>query len=157
MALRLQIDARPQTINDVFVVVDFNATARAATGAHAGLFFQEPDALFVEKILAAQGANRAEIDHVARELVFERLAREDVDLGMVAAIDDLQLRRARYFARETHAPRAHDAAVGEQGNLVADSRLVGGRVLFVDHPAFGATVTVAEVLQTAFPRLVADR
>ena len=44
---------------------------------------EEPDALLVKKILAAQGADRAEIDDVAGQLVVQRLAREDVDLGVM--------------------------------------------------------------------------
>ena len=51
---------------------------------------QVPDALLVEEILAAQGADGAEIDDVAGQLVVERLAGEDVDLGVIAAVDDLQ-------------------------------------------------------------------
>ena len=50
--------------------------------------------MLVEEILAAQGPDRAEIDDVAGQLVVERLAGEDVDLGVVAAVDDLQLGRA---------------------------------------------------------------
>jgi len=53
MALRQQVDARPQSINDVFIVVDVDAAACAAAGANAGLVLQEPNSLLVEKIFAA--------------------------------------------------------------------------------------------------------
>ncbi len=43
----------------------------------------------IEKILAAQCANRANIDHITSELVVERIARKNVDLGMIASVDDL--------------------------------------------------------------------
>ena len=56
---------------------------------------QVPDALLVEEVLAAQRADRAEVDDVAGQLVLQRLAGEDVDLGVVAAVDDLQLGRRR--------------------------------------------------------------
>ena len=46
---------------------------------------QVPDALLVEEVLAAERADRAEIDDVAGQLVFQRLAGEDVDLRVMAA------------------------------------------------------------------------
>ena len=95
MALRLRIVARPQAIDDVLIAVQLNATAGRTIGANALLGLQVPDALLVEKILAAQRADRAEIDDIAGQLVVERIAGENVDLGMMAAIDDLQLGRRR--------------------------------------------------------------
>ena len=59
------------------------------------VLLQEPDALLVEEVLAAQRADRAQIDDVAGQLVVERLAGKDVDLGVVPRSDDLQLRRRR--------------------------------------------------------------
>ena len=64
---------------------------------------QPPDALLVEKILAAQRTDRAEIDHVAGQLVVARLARENVDLLVRAAIDNLQFGGAADLAREADA------------------------------------------------------
>src|SRR5438132_13978935 len=93
-----------------------NAAASAAIRADAFCFLQVPDALLVQEILAAEGADRTEIDDVAGQLVLQRVTGEDVDLGPVAAIDDLQFGRARNLARETNAARAHDAAIGEQGD-----------------------------------------
>ena len=50
-----------------------------AAGADAAVPPHEPDPLLVQKILVAQRPDRAEIDHVARELVVQREAGHDVD------------------------------------------------------------------------------
>ncbi len=70
-------------------------------------FLEEPHALLVEKVLAAQGADRAEIDDVAGQLVVDRLAGEDVDLGMMAAVDHLQLGACRQISRVKRTQREH--------------------------------------------------
>ena len=56
---------------------------------------QVPDALLVEEVLAAQRADRAEIDDVAGELVLQRPAGKDVDLLVVAAAGHHAVRRCR--------------------------------------------------------------
>src|SRR6202011_1260000 len=114
------------------------AAPGAAVGADALLRFQVPDALLVEEVLAAEGADGAQIDDVAGQLVVQWLAGEDVDLGVAAAVDDLQLGGAGNLAREADAARAHDAAVGKERDLVGELRLVGRLVLLVHHPAFRA-------------------
>src|SRR5437660_46488 len=82
---------RPQPVDNVLVAIGPDAAAGAAVGANAPLRLEEPDALLVQEVLAAQGADRTQIDDVAGQLVVARLAGEDVDLGVVAAVDDLQL------------------------------------------------------------------
>src|SRR5262249_6180916 len=114
-----------------------------------------PDALLVEEVLAAQRADRAEIDDVGGQLVIERIAGEDVNLGMMAAVCDLQLGLAADLAREADAAAAHDAAVGEQRDVGADVRLVGRRELVVDHAALSIAMLEAVVLQHALAGLVA--
>ena len=86
------------------------------------VLLHEPDALLVEKVLVSQGADRAKIDHVARHLVFQRIAGKDVDLFVAAAIDDHQLARAADLAREPHAAAAHHAAIDEQRDRAAHAR-----------------------------------
>src|SRR5439155_10911874 len=114
MALRLRIETRPETIDDVLVFIDEDAAPGAAIRADGLVRFEGPNALLVKEVFTAQGPHRAEIDDVAGQLVVARLAGEDVDLRMVAAVDDLQLRRAADFPREADAARAHDAAIREQ-------------------------------------------
>ena len=101
--LRLRIRPRPQAVDVVLVLIDVDAATGAAAGADAVGALQPPDALLVQEVLAAQRADRAEVDHVAGQLVVARLAGEDVDLFVRAAADDLQLRRAADLAREPHA------------------------------------------------------
>ena len=67
-------------IDAVLVLLDPDRAAGRAAGADAGVPLHEPDPLLVEEILVAQRADRAEIDHVARELVVQREAGHDVDL-----------------------------------------------------------------------------
>ena len=66
----------------------------ASTGADRRRLLQQPHALLEQKILVQQRPDRAEIDHVARQLVVQRLARENVDLLPVPAAIDVQLARA---------------------------------------------------------------
>ena len=95
VALRPAGFARLEAIDAVFVLVDVDAAAGAAVGADALGRLQPPDALLVEEVLAAQGADRAEVDDVARELVVARVAGEDVDLFVRAAVDRPAARACR--------------------------------------------------------------
>ena len=65
MALRLRIEARPEAIDDVLILVHEDAATGAATGADALMRSQIPYPLLVQEILAAQSADRAKIDDVA--------------------------------------------------------------------------------------------
>ena len=65
----------------------------------------------MQEVFVEQGPDRAKVDDVAGERVVDRLAGEDVDLGMIAAPHHLELARLRDLAGEPHAPRAHDAAI----------------------------------------------
>ena len=51
----------------------------------ASCFERNQSPLLVEEVLVEQGADGAEVDDVAGEGVVDRLAGEDVDLGVVAA------------------------------------------------------------------------
>src|SRR5262249_34677378 len=105
VALRLWIGPRPQAVHDVLVAIDVDAAPGAAIRADALLLLQIPDALFVEKVLAAQGADGAQIDDVAGQFVLQRLAGKHVNLAAVTAVDDLQFGRSSDLAREADAAR----------------------------------------------------
>src|SRR5437879_7332432 len=94
MTLSLGILSRPQPIDDVLIRVQMNAATGAAIRTDAVRILEIPDALFIEKIFAAQSPDRADIDDIAGELIVARLTGENVDLRVMAAIDDLQLGRA---------------------------------------------------------------
>src|SRR5439155_25688446 len=115
----LGILSRMQAIDDVFILVDKDAAAGATIRTDAFLGLEEPDPLLVEEILAAQCADRTEIDHVASQLVVQGLARKDVDLGMIAPVDDLEFCGATDLTGEADAARTHDAADGEQSDRFA--------------------------------------
>ena len=64
----------------------------------------------VAERLGGERADRAQVDHVARQLGIHRLADEGDDLGMLAAADHAQLHDAGDLLAEAHAARAVDAA-----------------------------------------------
>src|SRR5262249_1396935 len=107
---------------------------------------QAPNPLLVQKILASQGADGAEVNNIGGQLVINRLIGEDVDLGVMAPVDDLQLSRAGDLARKADAARAHNATIGEERNIATEDGFVRRRILFIDHPGFGVAELVAEVL-----------
>ena len=74
---------------------------------------------------------------------------------MIAAVNDLQLGGTADLAREANTSRTHNAAVGEQGDLVADVGLVGRLVLVVDHSALRPAEAETVILQQALAGLVA--
>ena len=155
MALRLGILTRPKAVDDVLIRIEMDAAAGAAIRANAVRILEVPDALLVKEVLAAQGADRADIHDIAGQLVVARLAGEDIDFRMVAAVNDLQLGCAADLAGETHAARAHDAAVRKQGDLIADVVLIGRLILVVDHPALRPAETETVILQEALAGFVA--
>src|SRR5260370_3410356 len=154
MALSLGILSWPQAIHDVLIGIQMDAAAGAAIRANAFRAIEIPDPLFIEKILAAQGADRTDINHIAGKLIVARFAREDVNLGVMAAIDDLQLGRAADLARDPNSARAQDAAVGEERDLVADVWFIGRLVLVIDHSALCSPEFKAVILEQAFAGLV---
>ena len=85
----------------------------------------------------------------------QRETGHDVDLFLGAAMRDHQFGRAAHFRAETHAARAHHAAVDEQID-VAQVALATGEGHDVGPPA-GLTVLEMVVLQNTLARLVADR
>jgi hypothetical protein len=145
-----------EPVDGVLVVLGVDGAARRAAAADVGLTLQEPDPLLVEEVLVAERPHRAEIDHVAGELVGQRMAGEDVDLLLRPAAGDHQLSRARNLPREPHAAGAHDAAVDEQRDRGADVSLAAVERLQVG-AALGLAVLEVVVLQQALARLVADR
>src|SRR5262249_39323340 len=133
-----------------------DAAPGRAIGTHTLLGLEKPHALLVQEVFAAQRADGTKVDDIAGQLVIDRLARKDVDLGVMPAADDLQLRRAADLAREADAARAHDAAISEEANMLADVVLVRRRILVVDHPARRPAKTIAVILQQTLTRLVTD-
>jgi len=127
---------RAQAIDDVLVRIDVGAAPGRTAVTHAVGGLQIPDALFVEEVLAAERADRTEINDVPGELVLQRSTWENVNLFVVPATGDVQFRGAADFARESHAPRTHDAAVGEERDGAGKLRFVRWHVLHIHHSRF---------------------
>ena len=69
----------------------------------------------------------------------------------------MQFARAADLSRETHTPRAHHAAIGEQRNLLTDVVLVDALHLGLVQATVRVAKLVGIILQVAFARLIADR
>src|SRR4029079_1993483 len=125
--VHMWIFAGLEAIDAVLILFDLNRATGGAVGADVIVAAHEPDALLVEKIFVAQGANGTQIDDVAGELVGERkldlagIVAEDVDLFVRAPIDDHQLTGSADLAREADAATAHHAAIDEQRHRVAQA------------------------------------
>ena len=117
---------------------------------------QLPGAGVVTERLAGQGTDRADVDHVARQLGVDRLAQEGFDLGMLATVGHAQLHGTRHFLTKAHATCAMDAAAHLfHGDQRADF-LVKDHALFFFVTRLRAAVTHGQVLQLALTALVAD-
>ena len=116
----------------------------------------EPHALPVEKVAVPQRSHRAEINHIARHFVLERLAGKNVDFLVRTTIGDHQFARPGYFPAETHTAAAHHTAVDEQRDGFPQFA-AAARERFQIGAARVLAVPEVVVLQQALPRLVADR
>src|SRR5205085_198689 len=103
--LRLRIETRTQPIDNALVGVQINAATGAAIRTDAFLLLEEPDTLLVEKVLAAQGADRTKIDDIGRQFVVERDAGEGINLLVIATVGDLQFGLAADLPREADTAR----------------------------------------------------
>ena len=111
--------------------------------------------MLVEEVFAAEGADGADIDDVSGEWIIDGVSGEDVDFFVGAAADDLEFCGAADFAGEANAAGAHDAAVGEESNLVADVFFIRLDVFGFVESAVAATVIEGVVLEVAFACLIA--
>ena len=118
---------------------------------------QLPGARAVAEGLAGQRADRADVDHVARQLGIDGAALDRRDLGMFAAVDHAEFHHPGDLLAEAHAARAVDAAAHL---LHADQRadvLVEDDALFFGVARSRAAVAHCQILQLALAALVADR
>ena len=148
--------ARPAAVNAVLVLVDPGGTPGRAAGAYARVRLHVPDPLAIEKLLVAKGADRAEIDHVAGELIGQREAGQDFDLLVTAALDDHQLVRTADLAGEAHAAAAHRAAIDEERDVAPHISPPAGKGQHVGPPLLLA-ISEMVILKHTLARFVADR
>jgi hypothetical protein len=136
--------------------LDDQVCANGIVGAHRLAALQFPGAGGIAERLGGQGADRAQVDHVARQLGINRAAEEGLDLGMHVAVGHAEFHDAGDFLPEAHAAGTVDAAAhflhADQGADV----LVEDDALFLGVAALHRTVADGHVLQLAFAALVAD-
>src|SRR5206468_10154512 len=125
--------------------------------AHALAARQLPRARLVAERLAGDRADRAQVDHVARELGIDGAAIDRGDLGMLAAMDHAELHHAGHFLAEADATRAVDAACHLFERQQRTHVLRQHDALFFGVARRGAAVAHRQILQLAFAALVADR
>ena len=118
---------------------------------------QLPGACAVAKRLAGECTDRADVDHVARQLGVDRVADDGGDLGMLAAVDHAQLHHAGHLLAEAHAAGAVDAAVHLAHRNQRPHVFVKHDALLFGVTRGGGTVAHRQVLQLAFAALVANR
>ena len=111
----------------------------------------------VAERLRRQCADRAQVDHVARQFGIDRLADKRHDFRVLAAADHAQLHHAGHFLAKAYAAGALDAARhflhGHQ--RTGFLRLHDALVFLVAR--FALAVAHCQVLQLAFAALIADR
>src|SRR6202162_3003909 len=123
---------------------------------HQRILRHLPAAAAVTERLAVERADRAQIDDVARELVIDAALDVGADLHVLATAGGPHLLNARDVLAEAHAARAVNAArhVGrDQGTQV----LVLDHALALDEARYVAAEAERQILQLAFPALIADR
>src|SRR5690606_16947102 len=122
---------------------------RGVVRTHALAARELPGAGAVAEGLAGERADRADVDHVAREFGVHRLADEGFDLGMLAAVGHAQFHDTGDLLAEAHATGAVDAAAhflhGNQRSRV----LVEHDALFFLVTRGTGTIAHGQVLQLA--------
>ena len=117
---------------------------------------QLPSASRVAERLAGQGTDRADVDHVPRQLAVHGPTHEGRDFAVLAAIRHAQLHHARHFLAKSNAARAMDAAAHLFHRDQRADVLVKDDSLFFLVAALGGAVANRQVLQLAFAALVAN-
>ena len=107
--------------------------------------------------LRGERADRADLHGVAAEVRRERLVGEGVDLGVVAAVEEVDQRVAGHLLGEPGAAVAEDAALAVEVDEVADRDRLLVVPLLLDEAALARAVGHGLVLQRALAALVAHR
>ena len=128
-----------------------------AARAHRLVGLQEPDPHLEAEVVAEQRAHRADVGQVAGVVVGDRPVLEGRDLGVVAAVHELEEVRAGDLVLEADAARAQHAPLGVEHDRAQVHHLaLVDLVLDLDLGVVEAVPHVL-VLQVALAGLVADR
>ena len=147
----------PQALHLVVAVVDEDVAAGGAARAHRLRPLQEPDPHLEAEVVGQQRAHRADVGQVARVVVRDGAVLEGGDLGVVAAVPELEAVGAGDRGLEAQAARAEHAALGVEHDRpeVHDLALLD-LLLGVDLAVVEPVLHVL-VLQVALAGLVAHR
>jgi len=141
------------------VVFDLNHQIRASgimrTDRTAPRHF--PRACAVAEWLAGQSANRANINHVARQLGIDGFADECLDFRVLAAMGHAKLHRAGNFLSKANAPCAVNATAHLFHRHQWTHVLVGHHAFLFFVSRGTSAVAHRQVLQLALAALIADR
>ena len=118
---------------------------------------QLPSAGAIAEGFAGQRANRADVDHIARQLRVDRAANKGLDLGMFAAMGHAEFHHTSDFLAKTNATRAMDAAAHFFHRNQRTDVLVEDNTLFFRVARLATAISDRQILQLAFTTLVADR
>ena len=104
-----------------------------------------------------EGADRADLHGVAREVRGEGQLGEGVDLELLAPADEVDLGLAGHLVGEPGAPAALDAALAVEQHQLGDGDGLLEVALLLDEPGLARPVGQGLVLQRALAALVAHR
>ncbi len=130
---------------------------QAVVRAHRAAARQFPAACLVAERLAGQRADRAQVDHVARQFGVHRAGDEGHDLGVLTAEGLAQFHHPGDLRAEAHATGAVDAAAHLFGRDQRTDILAQHHALLFLIARMSGAVTYRHVLQHALAALVADR
>ena len=151
------VAAGQHPVRAVAAALDVDVASVAASRADGRRLVHEPDAALETEIAVEERTDGADVHRVAAVLRVERLAREGGDERPRAALHDTELRLLRYLVHESHAARAHDAALGVVDHQRPEHLALGLVQLVGADPRRLVVVLHVVVLQLALARLIADR
>ena len=151
------MDTRQHAHDFLFAGVDADIGADSVQYVDGFRLAQFPRTAAERVRLVGERAHRTKVDRVTGKLGFKRTAQERGDLGMLAATEHAQLHDAGDFLTEPHAAGALDTTRHFLGRDQRPEILVKHDALFFVVARRIAAVTHGDILQLAFPALIADR
>ena len=118
---------------------------------------QFPRTRLIAEWFRRQCTDRAQIDHVARQLRIDGAAEEAGDFCMFAAMQHSQFHHTTDFLPEAHTAGAVDAAAHFFHRNQRPDILVEHDALFFGIARFARAIADRDILQQAFATLIADR
>src|SRR5207245_4946299 len=112
----------PHTHHYAFAGVQGDVAPLRAAGADGRRLVELPRARLVQEVLGQEGADRTQIDDVARPGVIQAPIGMDPDEGAVAPLGHVEDGLLRHVLHESDAARAQDAAVRDVEDVATDRK-----------------------------------